>query len=379
VVVNCNGVTIDGSPGTPNYNPADPWHMVEIVSKRLDDTGLRWEHPSNITFRNGCTIKGSVGLLGVTGVESTTPGYIALSRNNAPRNIIFDGVTITGVPCSAAKAGFAQCAPLYLFSGVNGFQLLNSHINGTSGGPNIYLDDLSFRNTIRNNRIEASKQKDGKAREVLAIDGSSENLIVDNFFSSLEDGGIYLYRNCGEENSPRLGRPTDNVIINNVFFYDKYDGENPSIFVAQRNGRDTKEKDCLDHLPDLARNNAVMQNQVFKLPITDVTVREPRTGLAIVRRGMIRVGVPDVNTPNFIDHNETVKNRLAKLMALLRFRNTQLAVFARRAIHRHEIIGAIARLLFGGIHFARKLVSISPGPFTACVKGTIDRPTRRIH
>ena len=312
VVVKCNGVTIDGGPGTPTYNPAEPWSMVEILSKRLDDTGTRWERPMNITFRDGCKIRGSVSLLGITGVESTTPGYATLARNNAPRSIVFDGVTITGVRCNEAQAGGAQCVPLYLFSGVNQFQLLNSTINGTSGGPNIYLDDLSFRNTIRNNRIEASNQRDGKAREVLAIDGSSENLIVNNFFSSLEDGGIYLYRNCGEDNSPRLGRPTDNVIINNVFFYDKYDGDNPSIFVAERNGRDTKKTDCPDNFFDQARGNAVMQNQVFKLPVSDVTIRVPLTGGVITRRGKIRVGFPEVNTPNFIDHNETVKKEIGR-------------------------------------------------------------------
>ena len=312
VVVDCNGVTIDGGPRTPTYNPADPWNMVEIRPKRLDDTGMRWEHPANITFRNNCKIRGSVGVLGIDGVPSSTPGYAMLARNNAPRNIVFDGVTVTGVTCNEAKAGVPQCLPLYLFSGINHFQLLNSTINGTTGGPNIYFDDLSFRNTRRNNRIEASNQRDGKAREVLALDGSSENLIVNNFFSSLEDGGIYLYRNCGEDNSPRIGRPTDNVIINNVFFYDKYDGDNPSIFVAQRNGRDTKKTDCPPNFFDLARGNAVMQNQVFKLPVSDVTIRVPLTGAVITRHGMIRVGHPEVNTPNFLDHNDTVKKKIER-------------------------------------------------------------------
>lgn len=312
VSVDCNGVTIDGGPGTPTYNPADPWNMVEIRPKRLDDTGLKWEHPLNIAFRHNCKIRGSVGVLGIDGVPSSTDGYVMLARNNAPRNIVFDGATITGVKCDKARAGLPQCAPLYIFSGVNHFQLLNSTINGTTGGPNIYLDDLSFRNTLRHNRIEASNQKDGKAREVLAIDGSSENTIVDNFFSSLEDGGIYLYRNCGEDNSPRLGRPTDNVIVNNVFFYDTYDGPNPSVFVAQRNGKDTKTVDCPPNFFDLARSNAIMQNQVFKLPVDDVVIRDPITGGVVLKLGMVRVGHPEVNTPNFIEHNETVKKQIER-------------------------------------------------------------------
>ncbi|MFN7979230.1 MAG: hypothetical protein U0P30_13930 [Vicinamibacterales bacterium] len=312
VMVNCNGVTIDGGPGSPTYNPAEPWNIVEIRSKRLDDTGLRWSRPTGVTFKNNCRIKGSVIVIGIGGVPTTTPGYATLARNSAPRNVVFDGVTITGVRCAEARAGDPQCLPLYLFTGVNEFQLLNSTINGVTGGPNIYIDDLAFRNTIRNNRIEASNQPGGKAREVLAIDSASENLIVDNFFSSLEDGGIYLYRNCGEDNSPRLGKPTDNVIINNVFFYDKYDGDNPSVFVAQRNGRDTKKTDCPDNFFDLARSNAVMQNQVFKLPVDDVTLPNPLGGPPLRRRGMIRVGHPEVNTPNFIEHNETVTAQIGR-------------------------------------------------------------------
>lgn len=286
VRVNCNGVTIDGGPGTPTYNPADPWNMVEIGPKRLDDTDVHWGRPQNISFRK-CKIRGAVAVQAIDGVPATTPGYPTLVRDTSPRNIVFDDVTITGVKCNDSKAGEPQCSPLYLFSGVNGFQLLNSTINGTSGGTNIYLDDLSFRNTIRNNHIEANRQEGGKRREVLALDGSSENLIVNNRFSSLEDGGISLYHNCNEKDSPRFGSPTDNVIINNVFPYDKFNGDTPGILVGERH--------CSPNFVFLAQRNAVMQNQIFKLPVTN----------------MIREGHAE-NTPNFIDHNETVKQEIGR-------------------------------------------------------------------
>jgi parallel beta-helix repeat protein len=138
----------------------------------------------------------------------------------------------------------------------------------------------------------------------MSLDGSSYNTIINNFFSGLDHGGIYLYSNCGEEGSPRRGRPTHNTIINNVFYYDEYDGNNPSIFVPSRNGSSDY---CKGVYFDEAKFNVVMQNQIFKLPVSDVILRHPITGMVIgVRRGMIRVGHPEVNTPNYINYNETV-------------------------------------------------------------------------
>ncbi len=293
VTVDCNGATIDGGPGTPNYNPGEPWSMVEILSKRLDATDLHWGRPVNVTLRN-CKIKGSVGIIGIQGVLTTTRDYVTLARNNAPSNIVFDNVTITGVRCDNRSA---QCVPLYLFSGVSYFQLLNSKINGISDGPNIYLDDLSYRNTFRNNRIEANTQEDRPKREVMAIDGSSYNTIVNNFFSSLENGGIYLYRNCGEDNSKRLGKPTHNAIINNFFYYKTYEGDNRAIFVASRNGKGTKKYPCPPNFFDHAQFNVVIQNQI----------RKPQYA-----SDMIKVDHPEINTPNYIKENETVAEKIER-------------------------------------------------------------------
>lgn len=286
VKVEGNGATIDGGSGQPNYKPADAQNMVEFISKRLDSTDVHWEHPENVKLHN-CTIIGSVGLLGIQGVESTRDDYVTLARNNAPRNIVFDSVTITGVRCDNKSP---QCVPLYLFTGVSYFQLLNSKINGSSDGPNVYLDDLSYHNTFRNNRIEANTQEDRPKREVIAIDGSSYNTIINNTFSSLENGGIYLYRNCGEAGTVRRGTPSNNTIINNFFYYDKYDGDNPAIFVASRNGKSTKTYTCPPNFFDNAQFNVVMQNQIRKRSVSD----------------LIKVGHPEINTPNYINYNETV-------------------------------------------------------------------------
>ncbi len=291
VTVEGNGATIDGGPGTPNYRPSYAVNMVEISSDPTSNP-RHWAPPVGITLRN-CKIKGSVIVYGMTGgVESTDPDYVTLTRNNAPRNIVFDRVTITGqgLPCASSST---DCNPLYLHAGVNYFQMLDSEINGSTTGLNIYLDDLSYRNTFRNNRIQAATEQ----REAMALDGSSENLIINNHFSgTLNHGGIYLYRNCGEGGSTRRGTPSHNTFINNFFYYDKYEGDNPAIFVASRNGKSTKTYTCPDNFFDLAQFNVVMQNQIRKRSVSD----------------MIKVGRPDHNTPNYINHNETVAEKIER-------------------------------------------------------------------
>jgi len=300
VTVEGNGATIDGGPGTPNYNPNHAVHMVELFSEEIDPdpaTGARrWSPPVGITLRN-CKIKGSVIVVGTTGVPTDTEDYVTLVRNNAPRNIVVDHVTITGqgLPCASKST---DCCPLYLHAGVSYFQMLNSTINGKvdSKGVGIYLDDTSYHNTFRNNRIEP----DTDGREVMAMDGSSENIIINNNFSGLDHGGIYLYRNCGEQGSMRQGRPSHNTIINNFFYYDRYEGGKPSIFVASRNGKNTGTVTCPPNFFDLAKFNVVMQNQI----------RRGRHQLSAST--MIRVDRPDINTPNYIKENEAVDEKIAR-------------------------------------------------------------------
>lgn len=301
VTVECNGARINGF-GTPNHKPGVNWAMVEIRSSAAG-------RAQNITLRN-CKIDGSVSIhLGdfFDYAESMRrSGHTERVRNLAPRGILFDNVTITG-------KGYI---PLYLFPGVSEFQLLNSEIKGTTNAVNIYLDAESFRNTFRNNSIHATLT--GNSREVMAIDGSSDNVIVNNHFSSLHRGGIYLYRNCGESGTIRHSTPSNNIIVNNVFNYDKYRGSCPAVYVGSRSngiGLEPGEKtdDCqkvkdycgkdkgfpfgssasdLDH----AQFNVVMQNQIVKRSVRD----------------MIRAGRPDPNSPNYVQHNQTVTKAIER-------------------------------------------------------------------
>ncbi len=68
----------------------------------------------------------------------------------------------------------------------------------------------------------------------MAVDGSSWNTINNNRFASLRNGGIYLYRNCGEKGTIRITPPEHNTITNNSFYYKKYTGHKPAIYLGSR-------------------------------------------------------------------------------------------------------------------------------------------------
>src|SRR6185369_9998871 len=131
-------------------------------------------------------------------------------------------------------------------------------------------DAESGHNVIQNNYIHVAT--DTAPREEMAIDGSAFNIIVGNQFSALNNGGIFLYRNCGEGGGVRHQPPSYNHIINNWFFYDDYDGEKASVQVGAREGnRDYCGKDdgfafgSSVYNGDLAHHNVIAKNRVVKL------------------------------------------------------------------------------------------------------------------
>lgn len=282
VTLNCNGALINGG--------------IEVKSKTYRDGSIRkWERPKNVTIKK-CNITGSVRIwgMGINGqggghddnyykISSKTATHVTTARNNAPTNIILEDLIITGVGRN----------PLYFAPGVTYSKLINSEMKGKSDGVAIYLDAESHANTFKNNRIDVETS----GRELMAIDSSDYNLIINNWFSGLHNGGIYLYRNCGEGGTIRHTTPNHNQIINNVFYYNKYTGPKPSVYLCSRNGGrgycdDDKGFDFGSSADnrDFARHNVVMQNQIFKRAIKDMIIGKN----------------PDVNSPNYVDYNETV-------------------------------------------------------------------------
>jgi parallel beta-helix repeat protein len=198
------------------------------------------------------------------------------------------------------------------------------------------LDAESAYNTIKGNSIHVVTPEDewGKVPgvtdrgwPVVAIDASTGNTIMNNTFSSLNNGGIYLYRNCGEGGTIRHTTPSRNLIINNIFYYNKYKGGKPAVYFGSR---DYGLKERLGHCndddgrpygssaseKDYARDNVVMQNQFYK--------RQVYRGTSVIRTlvdaslaDYVKTKNSDVNSPNYVDHNQIVtaqtevKNRRA--------------------------------------------------------------------
>jgi parallel beta-helix repeat protein len=334
VVVDLNGATLNGGKGTYNYGK----DMLEIRSRETivrntEGAISTYARPQNITIKNG-NIIGAVRIWGMakngqgdpeyetrdvyrcstTGVcswvekkfeipfsnqfkkSSRLAGHPERARANAPTNIILDNLTITGLGRN----------PLYFAPGVTNSKLINSELKGKSNAVGIYLGAESAENTIKNNYIHISTKNNWFEkwdRPLIAIDGSSKNRILNNRFSNLSHGGIYLYRNCGEGGVIRHATPSYNEIINNIFYYNKYDGDNPAVYLGShdRGGwfQDTFGF-CEDDAGypfgssasdrDYARYNVVMQNQIYKNSINH----------------MIRTKNTSVNSPNYIDYNLTV-------------------------------------------------------------------------
>lgn len=326
ITCNCNGATLDGSKGKVNYNR----DMIEVRSKKTGAT--TWARPENITFKN-CNIIGSVRIWGMgkngeakdvkesSKRERTKPSrHVLRVRNAAPKNIVFDNITITGVSRN----------PLYFAPGVTYCKLINSEMKGKSSKVGIYFDAESAYNTIKNNYIHVNTAEDnwGKAPFVtnrgwpqVALDGSSNNKIISNRFSSLNNGGIYFYRNCGEGGTIRHTPPERNIIINNSFYYNKYKGSKPAIYLGSRD-YGLKEStfghcDADDGRPygssksdkDYAKYNVIMQNQFYKRNVWKSVGGQNRLVKATLA-DMIMTKNKSSNSPNYIAYNELVSAKV---------------------------------------------------------------------
>lgn len=186
--------------------------------------------PSDITVRR-CKITGSIRIAGLgfngesKGVtaSSITPGHTERAQAAAPTRITLSGLTITG----------KGRIPVYLSPGVTRVTLQNSTIKGNSNSVALYMDAESGHNTIRSNTFNVTT---GQLREVIALDGSADNLIANNTIGRAVHGGIYLYRNCGEGGTVRHQAPQRNRIADNHFDLAGLSWSSYGIWLGSRNG-----------------------------------------------------------------------------------------------------------------------------------------------
>ncbi len=312
VLVEGNGAILKQAEGTEKSSKP----RIEIRSRSYLAGSIRkWEAPHNIVIRN-LDVTGNIRIWGMAyngqgreyndnGVmvnhfknSSKRANHTQRARTNAPSHIILDSITITGEGTN----------PLYFAPGVTYSKLINSEIKGYSNAVAVYLDAESCCNTLKNNYIHVATGDhafDTWDRPLIAIDGSSSNYLVSNYFSGLSNGGIYLYRNCGEGGVVRHSGPTHNQIINNIFYYNHFSDENPSVYLSSKNAEFLTTGGwfgfCEDDAGspygssesnlDFARYNVVMQNRIFKRPVSE----------------MILTKNPSVNFLNYVDYNYTVQ------------------------------------------------------------------------
>jgi hypothetical protein len=216
------GVTFDctGHTMRPTIAPSSP-----AIGVNSDNNGDgTWSAPWDVNIKN-CVVEGAIRVGG--GDQSAAAyrqeGYEARAQATAPSSINFSGITQI-VDRSRIKDAF------YFGAGVTYSSLTDSELKGSVTGVPMYITHESKKNFFARNYIHVVTDD----REQVALDGSADNDFRANRFSALNHGGIFIYRNCGEDGGIRHQKPRFNRIVNNLFYYDKFDGSVPAVWVGSR-------------------------------------------------------------------------------------------------------------------------------------------------
>lgn len=309
-----NGALIDGGPDTYNHGRQD---MLEIAS--VQDADGQWQVPQHLTIRR-VRINGSVRLFGMgrngealaVRQSSHRPDHPARVSAAAPRHIVLESLNIVGQGRN----------PLYLSPGVSHVLLRHSTIRGRSTRVGVYLDAETHHNHLLNNVFDVETTDAGwlgfydRGWPQLALDGSSHNRVSNNTFRQMENGGIYLYRNCGEGGTIRYGTPSHNLITGNRFEYAEEQltsRPSPAVFLGSRNYGVLENlmpgSHCNDDQQgtlragsalsnaDFAQHNQVLNNRFIRLGTPT------GQGTAQALPSVIKTGNTKRDTNNLIDAN----------------------------------------------------------------------------
>lgn len=201
--IDCGGAAL----GVPGRETTTRTPTVAIQSRRLD--GPRWSRPTDVSLSN-CTVHGAIRIWGM-GAEgriadlhasSRTAGHTAAAQAAGPTRIRLTDVTF------AATGSI----PLYVGPGVTRVAVERPLFTGRSVSTAVYLDGESADNAITGGVFDIRTE-----REQIAVDGSARNRITGNRLALRGKGGVFLYRNCGEDGVIRHQTPSDNQITDNVF------------------------------------------------------------------------------------------------------------------------------------------------------------------
>jgi len=229
-----NGALIQSNPNTSSTSD-----LIEIRSER--SSSGKWLVPKNIMIRH-VTVYGSIRIYGMgrnsenaeIQQSSAEPDHVHRLRTAAPSSIKLDNIDVVGQGRNL----------VYFGPGVRQSSLSHSRLSGYSRRVGVYLDAESSGITIDHNQFDV-ETADGswwgfydRGWPQIAIDGSSHNRISHNTFKSLRNGGVYLYRNCGEGGTIRYNTPSSNSIVNNIFEYTNdinYQRLSPAVYLGSRN------------------------------------------------------------------------------------------------------------------------------------------------
>ncbi len=226
VTFDCNGARIFP------LQPLISSHSLRVATKITTVNGVEvYDRPENITIKN-CDVYGTVRIHG-SGYNpndlndyknNAGPDWVLDVRNTSARNVTFDNVDITN---------YWHKDALYFGEGVTYITYKNSRIFNQTQGVAVYFGFETAYNTLENNEIYNRSSND---REIVAVDASEYNVITRNWLDGVNNGGIYLYRNCGEGGAVKYTGPRHNEISHNMLYYKNYSGSNPGIYVGERTG-----------------------------------------------------------------------------------------------------------------------------------------------
>lgn len=191
--------------------------------------------------------------------SATQTGHTSRAQDAAPHHIVLERIRFSST----------HGIPVYLGPGVHHVAVRDCVFTTSGESVAVYLDAESADNQITGNNITHQSTR----REVIAVDGSARNFIQGNTIARADHGGIYVYRNCGEDGVPRHQAPTHNVISGNSF------PAGGSIIVGSRQGNRGycwKDDDRADELPgtsaasnlDWAQFNSVSRNPGAHVTVT---------------------------------------------------------------------------------------------------------------
>ncbi|MCF6239197.1 MAG: right-handed parallel beta-helix repeat-containing protein, partial [Candidatus Marinimicrobia bacterium] len=235
---NKDPIMLEFSPSNCGIEP-----LEQGGSRYIDELGAvksSCDPVSNVKISN-CRIRGRVWARSfkddLFNLSNVRADHVKRLRESAAQHVTFSNVQILGRYKGA----------VHFLPGVHHFTIEDSEILGGFLGITIHLPADGGWNVIKNNTITGQRKTGGwpgdhvgGKREVISIDSSEHNRIVNNHISDMPYGGIYLYRNCGERGSIRHRIPQYNQIINNVFDYSVGAQNKPTIFVGSRDDKSIK-------------------------------------------------------------------------------------------------------------------------------------------